>query len=94
MRILGVALLDHETMGHDIFIVEEGPDQVVQYEATTGGEITAVSPVQNLDSVAASIEKFNHGYFVDPPIDIEGTKDLVGYIGKFEATSATMARLK
>ncbi len=94
MRILAVALLDVDVMGRDVFIVETGPDEVVQYEVHRSGAVEALCAPQPAVSVMASIEKFNHGYLLDRPIEVAALSELSGWLGRFEPSSATEARLK
>lgn len=94
MKIVAVALLDSDVLGHDIFFVEDAPGEVTQYEVERSGKITAVSPVQSHDEVMSSVEKFNHGYLLATPVEIASKDKLPGYLGKFEAVTATEAKLK
>ena len=93
MKIVGVAILDVAVVGRDVFFVQEGPDAVVQYEVDRAGKVTPISPTLPMISVMASVEKFNHGYLIEP-IELGSLSQLVGYLGRFEPVSDTRARLR
>lgn len=93
LQILAVGMLDVATFGMDAFFVQINEAEVMHYQVHRDGRLEAVPPEpQPLWSVAASIEKFNHGYLLDTPVPIAALTDLPRYLGKFEITSDTTCR--
>lgn len=94
LQILAAACLDADVLGHDVFFVQEGPDAVVQYEVHRDGRVEALTEALPLITVAASIEKFNHGYRLAQPIPVKSKAELKSYLGRFVPVTDTEAALR
>ncbi len=94
MQIVAVGMLSPEVTGHDVFFVQTGEDEVMQYDVFKDGRITPVWPEpQSMDMVASSIEKFNHGYRVEQPVPIASIDQLPTFLARFTITDDTSCRL-
>ena len=95
MQIVAVGMLDVETFGRDTFFVQVSPTEIMHYEVHRNGRIVPLNPEsQSLDQVYLSIEKFNHGYLVEDPVQIHELADLPAYLDRFELTAPTRCRLR
>ena len=88
IRILAVTMLDYKIGGRDQFYVQVSDDEekaVMIYHVFTDGRIVPLrKQPYPLVSVVSAVEKFNAGYYVEEPVDIEDINDLPKYLGKFE----------
>jgi hypothetical protein len=86
-RILAVTML-FEYSGREQFYVQvsEDPDEAVMiyYVFPDGRVIPLRTQLYSLVSVISAVEKFNAGYYVKEPVEIEDINDLPKYLGKFE----------
>jgi len=95
IQILAVGMLDVATFGMDAFFVRINDTDIMHYEVHRDGRIEANPPhVQTMDDVYSSVEKFNHGYLVDPPVTIGSLAELPSYLGKFEPITDTRCRYR
>lgn len=93
MQIVAVGMLSPALTGRDVFFVQLGEDEVMQYEAFKDGTVRPIWPSpEPMAMVAASIEKFNHGYRVVQPVPISGPDVLPQYLAKFEIIDDTKCR--
>ena len=86
-RILAVTML-FKYGGREQFYVQvsEDPDRAVMiYRVFTDGRVIPLrEQLYTLVSVTSAVEKFNAGYYVKEPVEIEDVNDLPNYLGKFE----------
>ena len=95
MQIVAVGMLHVEMFGWDAFFVQVNPTEVMHYKVYRDGRIEPFDPEpQPLEMVYASVEKFNHGYLVEEPVQLRELTELPAYLGKFEITSPTRCRFR
>ncbi len=86
-RILAVTML-YKHSGREQFYVqisEEEEKAVMIYRVFDDGSIIPLrEQPYTLVSVASAVEKFNAGYYVENPVEIEDINDLPKYLGKFD----------
>ena len=86
-RILAVTML-YKFSGREQFYVQISEDEekaVMIYRVFNDGRVIPLrEQPYPLVSVVSAVEKFNAGYYVQEPVDIEDINDLPKYLGKFE----------
>ena len=86
-RILAVTML-YKYSGREQFYVqisEEEEKAVMIYRVFDDGSVIPLRErPYTLVSVTSAVEKFNAGYYVENPVEIEDINDLPKYLGKFE----------
>jgi len=91
VRILAVGMRDYKVMGRDQFWVQISEDErnavMIYYVCTDGRVIPMRKELYPLTSVVSAVEKFNAGYYVEPPVEVENIEALPDYLGKFEILS-------
>jgi len=96
IRILAVTMLDYKIGGRDQFYVQVSEDKekaVMIYRVYTDGRVIASrKQLYSLASVTSAVEKFNAGYYVKEPLEVEDINDLPKYLGKFEITGPGYCR--
>jgi len=87
IRILAVSML-YKFSGREQFYVQISEDEqkaVMIYRVFSDGRVIPMRErPYTLVSVASAVEKFNAGYYVQEPVEIEDINDLPNYLGKFE----------
>jgi hypothetical protein len=87
LRILAVSML-YKFGGREQFYVQVSEDEqkaVMIYRVFTDGRVIPLrEQLYTLVSVTSAVEKFNAGYYVQEPVEIEDINDLPNYLGKFE----------
>ena len=87
LRILAVSML-YKFSGREQFYVQISEDEqkaVMIYRVFSDGNVIPMrEQPYTLVSVASAVEKFNAGYYVQEPVEIEDINDLPNYLGKFE----------
>jgi len=87
LRILAVSML-YKFSGREQFYVQVSEDEqkaVMIYRVFADGRVIPLrEQLYTLVSVASAVEKFNAGYYVEEPVEIEDINDLPKYIGKFK----------
>jgi hypothetical protein len=94
MRIVAVGMRDVSTFGKDMLFVETAADRITPFEVHRDGRVVPREPTQTLEHLSTSVEKFNHAYLVETPVQIRELSDLPGYLDRFEITSGTHCRLR
>jgi hypothetical protein len=88
IKILAVTMLDYKVSGRDQFYVQVSEDKenavMIYYVFTDGRVIPLRKQLYSLVSVISAVEKFNAGYYVKEPVEVEHISDLPKYLGKFE----------
>jgi hypothetical protein len=74
--------------GREQFFVQvsEDPDKAVMiYRVFSDGRVIPMrEQLYTLVSVTSAVEKFNAGYYVKEPVEINDVNELPKYLGKFE----------
>ena len=74
--------------GREQFYVQISEDEekaVMIYRVYSDGSVIPLRKwPYTLVSVTSAVEKYNSGYYVQEPLDIEDINDLPKYLGKFE----------
>jgi len=87
LRILAVTML-YKFSGREQFYVQVSEDEqkaVMIYRVFADGRVIPLrKQLYTLVSVTSAVEKFNAGYYVQEPLEIEDINDLPKYLGKFE----------
>jgi len=87
IRILAVSML-YKFSGREQFYVQISEDEqkaVMIYRVFSDGRVIPMRErPYTLVSVTSAVEKFNAGYYVQDPVEIEDINDLPNYLGKFE----------
>jgi len=88
LRILAVTMLDYKIGGSYQFYVQISEDEreaIMIYRVFTDGRVIPLrKQPYPLVSLVSAVEKFNAGYYVQEPVDIDDMNDLPKYLGKFE----------
>ena len=86
-RILAVTML-YKYSGREQFYVQISEDEekaVMIYRVFSDGSVIPLrKQPYTLVSVTSAVEKFNAGYYVTEPVELEDINDLPKYLGKFE----------
>ena len=86
-RILAVTML-YKYSGREQFYVQISEDEekaVMIYRVFNDGRVVPLrEQPYTLISVTSAVEKFNAGYYVTEPVELEDINDLPKYLGKFE----------
>jgi len=87
LRILAVTML-YKFSGREQFYVQISEDEekaVMIYRVFNDGRVVPLrKQPYPLVSVVSAVEKFNAGYYVEEPVEVEDINDLPKYLGKFE----------
>lgn len=74
--------------GREQFYVQVSEDEqkavMIYLVFPDGSVIPQREQLYTLVSVISAVEKFNAGYYVEEPVEIEDINDLPKYLGKFE----------
>jgi len=93
MEIVAVGMQDYKVMGVDRFYVKLGPDLIHTFDVFKDGKVVQVSKEPLTDMlVTSSIEKFNACFRVVPPVPVQKTSELPGFLGAFEILNDTQVR--
>ena len=87
LRILAVTML-YKYSGREQFYVQINEDEdkavMIYLVFDDGSVVPSRKQPYTLVSVTSAVEKFNAGYYVENPVDIDDINDLPKYLGKFE----------
>jgi hypothetical protein len=87
LRILAVTML-FKARGKDQFFVQVSENKhnaIMIYHVFTDGRVIPLrEQLYPLTKVISAVEKFNAGYYVKEPVEIEDINGLPKYLGKFE----------